>query len=44
MLGLVAGALQFSSTARAYNGAAAGIDGAGAETIWGTFNTIPPVH
>jgi hypothetical protein len=27
-----------------YNGAAEGINGAGATTIWGTFNTIPPVH
>jgi predicted lipoprotein with Yx(FWY)xxD motif len=27
-----------------YNGAAMGINGAGAQTIWGTFDTIPPVH
>jgi predicted lipoprotein with Yx(FWY)xxD motif len=27
-----------------YNGAAEGINGAGAGTIWGTFNTIPPIH
>jgi predicted lipoprotein with Yx(FWY)xxD motif len=27
-----------------YNGAAEGINGAGAATIWGVFNTIPPVH
>jgi predicted lipoprotein with Yx(FWY)xxD motif len=27
-----------------YNGGAKGINGAGAETIWGVFNTIPPVH
>ena len=27
-----------------YNGAAEGINGAGAETIWGTFDTIPPLH
>jgi predicted lipoprotein with Yx(FWY)xxD motif len=27
-----------------YNGAAEGINGAGATTIWGRFNTIPPVH
>jgi predicted lipoprotein with Yx(FWY)xxD motif len=27
-----------------YNGAAEGINGAGATTIWGTFNTIPPTH
>ena len=27
-----------------YNGAAAGIYGAGAETLWGEFNTIPPIH
>ena len=27
-----------------YNGAAEGINGAGAQTIWGTFNTIPPMH
>lgn len=27
-----------------YNGAAEGINGAGAHTIWGTFNTIPPLH
>lgn len=27
-----------------YNFAAEGINGAGADTIWGTFNTIPPVH
>jgi predicted lipoprotein with Yx(FWY)xxD motif len=27
-----------------YNGAAEGINGAGTNTIWGTFNTIPPIH
>jgi predicted lipoprotein with Yx(FWY)xxD motif len=27
-----------------YNGAAEGINGAGADTIWGVFNTIPAVH
>ena len=27
-----------------YNRAAEGINGADASTIWGTFNTIPPVH
>ena len=27
-----------------YNGAAAGIYGAGADTLWGEFNTIPPLH
>lgn len=27
-----------------YNFAAEGINGAGAETIWGTFDTIPPLH
>ena len=25
-----------------YNGAAQSINGAGASTVWGTFNTIPP--
>jgi predicted lipoprotein with Yx(FWY)xxD motif len=27
-----------------YNGAAEGINGAGADTIWGVFDTIPPLH
>lgn len=27
-----------------YNGAAEGINGAGATTIWGTFDTIPAIH
>jgi predicted lipoprotein with Yx(FWY)xxD motif len=27
-----------------YNGGTAGIYGAGASTMWGVFNTIPPVH
>ena len=26
-----------------YNGAAQGINGAGARTVWGTFNTVPPL-
>jgi predicted lipoprotein with Yx(FWY)xxD motif len=27
-----------------YNGGTASINGAGAQTLWGVFNTIPPLH